>query len=320
MSRGSELDRVALLATRFGRAAKGVQVGIGDDAAVLEPVGSPLVWTIDAQVAGTHFRLDWLSWEDVGWRSFMAAASDIAAMGAEPIAALSALVLADDVDDAALDALADGQAGAAALVGAPVVGGNLARGGETSVTTTVLGSTDRAVLRSGAKPGDGIYLAGAVGMAAAGLAALQGGAAANDPDIAACVEAWRRPRALIEQGRAMRATATAAVDVSDGLSCDAFRIAEASAVTLVFDEVLLRARSAGALEKAAARLGRDALDFVLGGGEDYALLVTSPSGIPGFERIGTVEGGPPSLVLARADGVRAPVDPRGFDHFGAPRP
>ena len=318
MSRGSELERVALLAATFGRQAAGAPVGIGDDAAVLDAVDAPLVWTIDAQVEGTHFRLDWLTWHDVGWRSFMAAASDLAAMGASPVAALSALVLADHVDDAALDALATGQAEAARTVGAPVVGGNLARGAEVSVTTTVLGRVDRkggGVLRSGARAGDGVYLAGAVGMAAAGLVALQSGAAGTSADIDACIEAWRRPRALIDEGLAMSTVATAAVDVSDGLSRDAARIAEASSVTLVLDEHLLRACASGQLERAAAALGRDPLEFALGGGEDYALLVTSASVPRGFARIGTVEPGGAGIVLARADGTRVPVDPRGFDHF-----
>ena len=316
MSRTSELERVALLAARFGRHAPGALVGIGDDAAVLQAVATPLVWTIDAQVEGTHFRLDWLSWQDVGWRSFMAAASDVAAMGASPIAALSSLVLAEHVDDAALDALAAGQADAAREVGAPVVGGNLARGSETSITTTVLGATDRAILRSGARPGDGLFVAGPLGLAAAGLVALQTGAP-RGPDVDACIEAWRRPRALIGQGLAMRARATAAVDVSDGLSRDASHVAASSGVMLVFDEARLRAGAAGALERAAAALGRDPLDFVLGGGEDYALLVASPApAIDGFERIGTVESGPAGLSLARIDGTRAPIDARGFDHFG----
>ncbi len=319
MSRGSELDRVALLAAKFGRQATGATVGIGDDAAVLDRVDAPLVWTIDAQVEGTHFRLDWLSWQDVGWRSFMAAASDLGAMGASPIAALSALVLAGHVDDAALDALATGQAEAASVVGAPIVGGNLARGTEVSITTTVLGRAQRSILRSGARPGDGVFLAGPVGMAAAGLVALQRGAAGTNADVDACIASWRRPRALIAEGLAMSAVATAAVDISDGLSCDAARIAEASAVTLVLDEARLRAASS-ALERAAAVLAHDALDLALGGGEDYALLATSPSPIRGFERIGTVEAGPAGVVLARVvlarvDGARVPVDPRGFDHF-----
>ena len=109
------------------------------------------MWTVDAQVEGTHFRRDLCSWEDVGWRSFMAAASDVAAMGGAPWCALSSLVLAPEVDDADLDALARGQRAAADAAGAPIVGGNLSRGATSSVTTTVLGTSHRAITRSGAR-------------------------------------------------------------------------------------------------------------------------------------------------------------------------
>ncbi len=319
MSGKSELERIALLAARFGPASQAgggavVETGIGDDAAVLTlPDGGALVWTIDAQIEGTHFRADWASWEDVGWRSFMAAASDLAAMAASPIAALSALSLADGIDDAALDALARGQAEAARIVGAPVVGGNLARGKETSVTTTLLGRAERPALRSGARAGEGIWLAGAVGSAAAGLLALERGLG-DDARFAEHVTAWRRPRALIELGVAMAGKVSAAVDVSDGLAGDARRIAEASGVSFVLDEASLRARGMS-LAAAAAHLGRDALDLMLAGGEDYALVVTSTTSIDGFDRIGSVETGPAGVVLARADGSRAPIDARGYDHF-----
>jgi thiamine-monophosphate kinase len=315
--RKTELERIALLSARFaGSGAAAVRTGIGDDAAVLEPVAEPLVWTVDAQVEGTHFRLDWLSWRDVGWRSFMAAASDIASMGATPIAALCSLVLAGSVDDRSLDALAEGQADAARVVGAPVVGGNLARGSETSVTTTLLGRARSPVLRAGARVGDLLLLAGSVGMAAAGLALLvQGDGSVQDAHASACVEAWRRPRALLDLGAAMRGSASAAIDVSDGLARDAWHMAEAGSVSLVLDEPALRDTAPEALKAVAARLGRDELDLMLGGGEDYALLVASPSPIEGFVRVGSVEAGPASVRLRRASGATDVLDRSGFDHF-----
>lgn len=278
----NERERVALLTRIFGDA-------IGDDAALLE---GGLVWTVDACVEGTHFRREWLSWEDLGWRSFMAAASDIAAMGADPLGALSALVLTSDTDDAAFEAIARGQKAAADAIGAPVVGGNMARGTELSITTTVLGRTDRTVMRSGAREGDLVLVAGALGHAGAGLAALQRGDV-HDAHVAA----WRRPRALIAEGRAMRDLATAAMDVSDGLAIDAHRLADASNVAIVFDDAAL---SSYGVE----------LRFVLGGGEDYALLVTAPSPIAGFRVVGRVEKG---------DGARFAsgkvIEATGFDHF-----
>ena len=240
MTSSSELARVAALRARFAGSGGGVRVGIGDDAAVLEmpsTAESVLVWTVDAQVEGTHFRTDWASWEDIGWRSFMAAASDLAAMGAEPMAALSSLVLAPSVDDEALDALARGQAAASAAALAPVVGGNLARGAETSVTTTLLGRAVTPVLRGGARPGDGLWLAGPVGLAGIGLALLS--KKMHDARIgeaaSACVRAWRRPVARLAEGRVLAGVAHAAIDLSDGLAHDAWQLAEASGGRLVLD-------------------------------------------------------------------------------------
>lgn len=293
--RGSELDRIARLRTTFGTG--GVRLGIGDDAAVIDVPACALVVTVDACVEGTHFRRAWLSWEDVGYKSFMAAASDLAAMGAEPFAALSALVLSADVDDDALDALARGQAAAAREVGAPVVGGNLARGNETSITTTVLGRADRPIARAGARPGDLLLAAGPLGHAAAGLAALARGDE-RDPHVAA----WRRPVARIDAGRALaRGGASAAVDVSDGLARDAAHLAEASGVRLVLDARALAAYGVS-------------LDLVLHGGEDYAVLATSSAPIHGFSTIGAVEAGA-GVALRREDGRVEDVPPRGFDHF-----
>lgn len=318
MKRRGEFERVAHLAATFGAvgALPGIPVAIGDDAAVLAPSTSPLVWTIDAQVEGTHFRRDWLSWADVGWRSFMAAASDLAAMGAVPLAALSALALSNDVDDDAFDALASGQAAASSRVAAPIVGGNLARATETSVTTTLLGRAERPILRSGAREGEELWLAGDVGMAAAGLAALvAGNDAPQGADIDACVDAWRRPRARIESGLAMRTSASASVDVSDGLARDAWHVAEASSVALVFEEEALLARAPRALADAAEKLGRELLDVLLHGGEDYALLVTSASPIEGFDRIGSVQRGPAQVLLRGPAGDIRRIEPEGFDHF-----
>jgi thiamine-monophosphate kinase len=279
----NERQRVALLARIFGDA-------IGDDAAMLEP---SLVWTVDACVEGTHFRREWLSWEDLGWKSFMAAASDIAAMGAHPVGALSALVLTTDVDDAAFEAIACGQKAAADSIGAPVVGGNLARGTEVSITTTVLGRTERPVARTGAKEGDLVLVAGDLGHADAALAALQAGDLSS-PHLAA----WRRPRARIADGKAMAAGgATAAMDISDGLAIDAHRLAEASDVAIVFED------------EALASYGVD-LTHVIGGGEDYALLVTAPAPIAGFRIVGRVEKGS-GVRLASGRALEA----EGFEHF-----
>ncbi len=315
MSRSTELERVAFLSKIFrGLSSSEIALGIGDDAAVLSAVDMPLVWTIDAQVEGTHFKREWLSWEDVGWRSFMAAASDLAAMGADPVAALSSLILTEDVDDNALASVAKGQADAARIVGAPVAGGNLSKGREASITTTLLGRTEKPVARSGACAGDGLFLAGALGLARAGWLLLDCGRT-DEPELAQCIDAWRRPTARLAEGRAMRARAHAAIDVSDGLSRDVAHLARASSVRIVLEEVSLERLVPNALVRAAAVLGVEPLDLVLRGGEDYALLVTSPTDLEGFCRIGRVEEGASAVFLDRGPRGQQALADLGFDHF-----
>jgi thiamine-monophosphate kinase len=306
-----EVGRIAMLARVLRAAGQGIEVGIGDDAAVLSPPGTRLVWTIDEQVEGVHFRRDLASWRDVGWRSYMAAASDVAAMGATPWCALAALVVPGDVDDAVVEAIATGQRDAADAAGAPVVGGNLARGPAMSIATTLLGTCERPVERRGARAGDGLWMAGRVGLAAAGLRALEEGKG-TEPRLAAAIAAWRSPRGLFAEGRAMAGKAHAAVDVSDGLARDAGHVAEASGVQVVLDETALLADE-GLLDAARA-LGASALDLALHGGEDYALVAAGDQPIEGFRRIGEVRTGR-GLVLRCVTGER-PLEPRGFDHFG----
>jgi thiamine-monophosphate kinase len=307
-----EAARIALIARLLASPAQGVELGIGDDAAVLlaPPGVGRLIWTIDEQVEGVHFRRDLVSWRDVGWRSFQAAASDVAAMGARPWCALCALVLPDTVDDAALEEITLGQRDAALAVGAPIVGGNLSRGAGFSIATTLLGLCERAVGRSGAKVGDGLWMAGQLGLAACGLRALTGGGVATAAALPA-VAAWRRPEALVSSGLAMAEHAHAAIDVSDGLARDVGHLAQASGVQAVLDPSALVADAA--LVAAARAIGGDPLDLALYGGEDYALVAASVAPIAGFRRIGRIREGA-GLVLETEEGD-IPVLVRGFDHF-----
>lgn len=320
MSASTELERIALLRALLSTSDARVTHGIGDDAAVLRAPDGPLVWTVDAQVEGTHFDRCWLSLEDVGWRSFMAAASDLAAMGARPLAALSALTLPSAISDAELEELARGQRDAAARVGAPVVGGNLARGRELSVTTTLLGVAARPVTRAGATPGDALFLTGPVGLAAAGMRMLRGDGE-EDPT---CVSAWRRPSAHTALSDVIAAEASAAIDISDGLARDASHLAEASGVRVTFDAEALRALGGPALSRGARAIGADALALALGGGEDYVVLVAAPEGAGGaFTRVGRVEpcaAGEARVWVEHADGRVDREVVRGFDHFAGGGP
>lgn len=310
----SEQNRIELLATLFGGSpSPRVHVGIGDDAAVLEPSRGKLVWTVDASVEGVHFLRDYLSFDDIGYRSMMAAASDLAAMGAVPRGALSALVLPRDFADSDLEALARGQDLAARSLGMAVIGGNLARGTELSITTTVLGEAEHPLLRETARASDVVALAGPVGLARAGLLALQRGM--ETPAVAEAIEAWRRPLARLEAGLLAAPVAHSAIDLSDGLSLDAKRLADASHVGIELDAEALLAHAGSPLLDAARALGEDPLALLLEGGEDYAVLITCPPDrVPaGFAVVGRCLEGR-GLWLRENDRVRE-LSAKGFDHF-----
>ena len=155
-------------------------------------------------------------------------------------------------------------------------------------------------------------MAGRSGVAGKGGVVSSDGAAS----LEAAIGAWRTPRALVAEGRAMASVAHAAIDISDGLACDVGHMAEASVVCAVLDEGALLADAE--LERAASALGASALDLALHGGEDYALVVASPVAVDGFRRIGEVTQGR-GVSLRGANGQR-PIEPGGFDHFTSGRP
>jgi thiamine-monophosphate kinase len=257
-------------------------LGIGDDAALLRGGSQQLVWSIDVCLEGVHFRRGWLSLKDLGWRATQAALSDLAAMGARPLGALCSLVLPAKTTRAMLREIGSGQADAARSSGCPIIGGNISRGRELSLTTAVLGETASAAERSGAQPGHELWLVGDVGLAAAGLRILRArtpgdrvGSLSSAEQT--CIAAWRRPRALLRQGEALASCASALIDLSDGLAGDSVRIAEASQTRLVLEEEPLRRVLRPELGQLSGQFGCDPLDLALYGGEDYALLATGPS-------------------------------------------
>jgi thiamine-monophosphate kinase len=305
-----EFERIRQLRSIFGPAPDGVVVGIGDDAAVIAPIAAEqLVWTIDACVENVHFRRDIASWEDVGFRSFMAAASDLAAMAARPVGALASLTLPRDLSEEALFSLARGQRIAAQQLGTAVIGGNLACSEIVTVSTTLLGRSSRPPGRDGARPGHVVALFGEVGLAAAGLRCLLRNPAWQPETQAqqAAAQAWRRPRALIEDGLRCQ-NATSLIDVSDGLVQDAKHLAEASGVRLELSSEIVLSPS---LRELALDLGVDPRHLALAGGEDYALLGTfEPDAVPaGFVVIGTCREGEGVWVDGRAG------NDLGHDHF-----
>lgn len=288
-----------------------VLVGIGDDAAVLAPSATNTVLTVDASVEDVHFRRAWMTFEDIGYRATVAAASDVLAMGARPTTAVAAWTVPGDVSEDELDAIARGQRAAADALGMAIVGGNLSRGPCLSLTTTVLGATVSrdgpvgAVARSGGRVGDRLGVAGVVGEAALGLVALQRG---RPDDAPRAVAAFRRPQVL---SFVSLAGAHAAIDVSDGLAQDVGHLAQASGVRAVLEVASLRARRAPAIEAAARVLGVDQTRCELAGGEDYAIVAAFASVPAGFDDIGFLEAG--EGVEISSDGVRGPA-PLGYRH------
>jgi thiamine-monophosphate kinase len=294
----NEREAIRLLEGAFrGQRSKEVVKAIGDDAAVLR---GGLVWTIDACVEGVHFDRKWLSIEQIGSRAIEAALSDLGAMGAEPIGALVALTLPKHCTRRELDALAKGQARAARRTKCPIIGGNITRGPVLSLTTTAFGRAERPLFRDGAHAGDELWLVGKVGWARAGLELLKKGKAKP----AALIKAWREPRALIDEGKALVGRATACIDVSDGLSGDAWHLADESDVCIVIES-----------ERLTRDNGPVSLARALAGGEDYALLATGPARRrPSFaRRIGRVERGG-GVLLEIAEKRRA-LPRAGFDHL-----
>jgi thiamine-monophosphate kinase len=311
-----------------------VVVGIGDDAAVLEPARNRLdIVTTDAAVEGVHFDRRFMDAAAIGHRVLAANLSDLAAMGAEPRTALLSLMLPDALPLAELEALLDAFLALAARTGTHLVGGNVTRSpGPLVIDVTLSGTAKRrkVLTRSGGRAGDELYVSGTVGGAAAGLAWLQqdhGAGTPPDSAIADAVARFLRPEPRLRLGLLAGRTraASAAMDLSDGLADAVRQLAEASGTGARLEAAALPVHPgvAGVFGDADAVLGT-----ALAGGEDYELLLAVPkragrrfaavvrlAGLP-VTRIGTLTPPGAGLTLATETGDR-PI-PEGFEHFRAP--
>ncbi|SNS05964.1 thiamine-phosphate kinase [Geodermatophilus pulveris] len=319
-----EFGVIARVLARSG-VARAAEVGPGDDAAVLRTPDGRVVATTDVLVEGRHFRRDWSSAEDVGHKAAAANLADVAAMGAVTTALLVGLACPPDTPTTWLEGVAAGLAAECAPLGAAVVGGDTVSAapgsGAVVLSVTALGDLGgRApVLRSGARPGDVLALAGRLGWSACGLAVLRRGFTSP----AAAVAAHRRPTPPYAAGPAAAgAGATAMCDVSDGLLADAGHLARESGVRIDVDRAaLVRAtlEPPGPLQQVAAALGGDPMAWVLTGGEDHALLATFPARRPlpeGWTPVGAVRAGQPGVWVdgQPAEAVAAAVGAEGTGH------
>jgi thiamine-monophosphate kinase len=314
----SEFD---LIRAHFTRPAKSAALGVGDDCALVQaPTGLALAVTTDMLCEGTHF----LAGADprlLGHKTLAVNLSDLAAMGADPRWCTLALSL-PDADEAWLAPFAAGFFALADRHGIELIGGDTTRGPRT-FCVTAFGTLPKgyALRRDGAQAGDDLWLSGATGEAALGLAHLQGRVALAPEDAAACLARLHAPEPRVPLGRRLRGIATAAIDVSDGLAADVGHICERSHLAAEIDVALL--------PRTAALAGSDAalaLQCIVSGGDDYELAFTAPAdgreavqraaeaaGVP-VARIGRMAAGA-GVTLRGPDGAPMPVGDPGYDHF-----
>ena len=282
-----------------------IVIGSGDDAAVLD-IG-PTVISTDTAVQGRHFRLEWSAAQQIGARTVIQSAADIAAMGGRTVGIVASLACPAETPVGWLLDLDEGIVDMTHQLGARVLGGDLVQADEVVVSITAIGALDglSAVTLSGAQAGDVLAVSGALGAAAAGLAVLSRSGAdpldrwqqAGDPR-AAVVEAFRVPRPDLGEGVvAARAGAHAMTDVSDGLVEEIITMATASGLTLnvVAGDVPHTSETAAV----AGLLGIDLAQWVMAGGEDHVLLgAFAPADVPaGWVVIGEVSDGPPIALV-----------------------
>jgi thiamine-monophosphate kinase len=334
------LDREAQLIERIAKAVrpprdrrtgaeglKRLRLGIGDDGAVLAS-GGPRDWVLscDASLDGVHFRVASTPPDSVGYKGLARAASDLAAMGAEPQFFLLTLALPADRTGKWLDGFLRGMGRAARELRIRLVGGDTTKSARVSVSITVIGEVGRglAVRRSGARPGDVIYVSGALGRAALGLALI--GAGRSSRSLAGLLKPHLYPKIPIALGAwlARHRLASAMMDLSDGLSTDLARLCQASGVgaRLKVDEIPAVKIPEAAQAPGSSRL--DARRLALHGGEDYQLLFTVSQrnrkrlrGAPGFAEltaIGEIKRGR-RITLVDEQGRGTDIEPLGWDPF-----
>ncbi len=329
MSRLDEFALISRLASQLPQPARDVVVGIGDDAAVVQPgAGEEVLLTTDTMVEGIHFLPNTLSSIDVGYKCVAVSISDIASMGGIPKHVLLSLAIPDTYETEWLLQMYEGVRIACEQFGCDVIGGNVTRTiGPFIVTSTLTGVVPKgqAILRSGAKSGDVVFVTGDIGGSAAGLALLQNHPMVPADERGQLLEFHRRPVPQVHAGQILRECgASSCNDISDGLASELNEIASASSVRLRIDEVRLPV--APVTRNLARNLGKNPYEFAWYGGEDYQLVGTAvprafAKAIARCEsmglkltQIGRVEFGD-GVVVQHEDGAMELVLSRGYNHF-----
>ena len=311
---------IAKIRRSFDRGRKDVLVGIGDDAALVRTPGS-LLLTTDVLVEDEDFRLADHPPRLLGRKALNVNLSDIAAMGGRPLHALVGLALPGTVEAKWLDDFMAGFRSAAHQADVALIGGDLSGAEKVMISVTVTGSVKFPVKRSGARPGDSIYVSGTLGDAAGGLRLVEkGGVSGVVKAVRPLVKAFLDPSPRLELGACLAEgrLASAMIDLSDGLSVDLGHICEESRVGAEVEAPLVP------ISAALDCLARDPLAMALNGGEDYELLFTvrpaKRAAVEalaerfGLTRIGLITPGR-RIVLTGPGKNRRPLKARGFEHF-----
>jgi thiamine-monophosphate kinase len=313
----SERALIAAIRRRV-RTKPSIAAGIGDDCAVLRvPAGHEVLITTDFSLEGVHFRREWHPAENVGHRCLARGLSDIAAMGGNPVAAFLSLALPPELPQRWVDRFFDGLLKLATEFNVTLAGGDTSKS-PTGILAdiVVVGSVPKgkAVLRSGARPGDHIYVTARLGESAAALAALRSGKKIRTADYPR--HFTPEPRLKVGQYLRQRGLASSMIDLSDGLSTDLDHLCQESGVGAEIDSAAIPRALAG---KPAREVP---LALALHGGEDYELLFTSSKRIPAkiagvsVTEIGRVVRGK-KLTLISATGARKSLRPEGWENFRA---
>jgi thiamine-monophosphate kinase len=302
---------------------KNLLIGIGDDCAAWQCSGSIQLATVDSMVEGVHFTLETITWRELGWKSLAINMSDIAAMGGAARYILVNLAMPDDTETGDIEELYRGMIELAQQSGAAIVGGNISRAPQVSITITVIGESagEHILKRSAAQAGDAIAVTGWPGTAAGGLAMLMQKLKFSKEDAAYFRDVFLHPIPRLVEGQILvKNGITAAIDTSDGLISDLRHICEASKVS-----ARINIADVPVHELLKKDFKEKAIEMALTGGEDYNLLFTSDAAILNKIKtqlsvpvhiIGEIFGGEPGKIdVVDAAGKPLQLKKTGWTHF-----
>ena len=324
-----ELNWIQSIAKEGLVKADRVAVGIGDDCAVLKEVlGKDQLVSTDTMVESVHFSWDYMKGYDVGYRLAAANISDIAAMGGKPLHMLVSLATNGDVDVDLLNDIYKGLMACASRFDVNLVGGDtVSTSGPMVLTVTILGEVDQgqAILRSGARPQDVVFVTGDLGLAQTGLEVLQEKPELED-QYPIAVDRHRQPKPMVKLGQAFQKLGAHSLnDISDGLASELNEIAKASGCHIMIDEKLLPINAN--TTRWCQISGKDPSSYALYGGEDFQLVGTAPQAAMGAlqEMIGVTligivnnKSDDPQVSMRKLDGSMTILAAKGYDHFVHP--